>query len=187
MHQGRKCTGVNESPDAGPGDALKAASPSLGGSVNAFFSIISRWQGVKTYEGWPKLCNFQCIGGGTLHAFFCLVFGLQCVGKRVAWMQERLQCNVMLAFMGGMLDQGTCLKGRRPAPVYANVCLCAFLHCFYSFNILGEGNGGCSGVCIVLHGMLREVTQRTVPVKTPWNFFFCKHLCSFGRHGLVTR
>ena len=32
----------------------------------------------------------------------------------------------MLAFMGGMLGQGTCLKVRRPALVYANVRLYVF-------------------------------------------------------------
>ena len=84
MHRGQLCTGGKESPDAGPGDAPKGTLPSLGGGVNAFFSVVSRWQGVKTYEGWLKLRNFQCIGGGTLHAFFHLVSGLQCVGKRVA-------------------------------------------------------------------------------------------------------
>ena len=80
-------------------------------------------------------------------------------------MQERLQCIVMLAFMGGMVDQGTCLKARRLALAYANVRLCFFLHCFRWFNVLGEGDGGCTGVCIVPRGMLREVMQRTMPVK----------------------
>ena len=41
--------------------------------------------------------------GGGVHAFFCLVSGLQCVGKPVAWIQERWQCSAMLASMGEML------------------------------------------------------------------------------------
>ena len=41
--------------------------------------------------------------GRGVHAFFCLVSGLQCVGKCVAWIQERWQCNVMLALIGRML------------------------------------------------------------------------------------
>ena len=44
MHRGRKCTAPIELPQAGPGDALKAASPGLGRGVNAFFCIASCWQ-----------------------------------------------------------------------------------------------------------------------------------------------
>ena len=36
--------------------------------------------------------------------------------------------------------------------------VCFFLHCFHSFSIWGEGNGGCAGVCIVPCG-IGEVTQ----------------------------
>ena len=93
----------------------------------------------------------------------------------------------MLASMGKMLGQGTHLKARRPALVYANVRLCFFLHCFRSFSVLREGNGECTGVCIVPRNMLCEVTQQTVPVKIPWTFFFCRHLCWFRRYGAVTR
>ena len=53
--------------------------------------------------------------GGGVHAFFCLVSGLHCVGKCVAWIQYWWQCSVMLAFMGGMLGQGTRLKARQLA------------------------------------------------------------------------
>ena len=84
---------------------------------------------MKIRKGWLellKLRNFQCIGGGTLHAFFYLVSGLQCMGKRVAWMQERWKCSVMFAFMGGMLGQRAHLKARRPALAYANVRLYIF-------------------------------------------------------------
>ena len=35
--------------------------------------------------------------------FFVVVFGLQWVGKCVAWIQELWQGSVMLAFMGKML------------------------------------------------------------------------------------
>ena len=41
--------------------------------------------------------------GGGLHAFFCVVSCLQFVGKRVAWIQEWWQYNVMLALRGGIL------------------------------------------------------------------------------------
>ena len=58
-----------------------------------------------------------------MHAFFCLLSGLQCVGKCVAWIQERWQYNVMLASMGRILGQATHLKARRPALAYANFCL----------------------------------------------------------------
>ena len=34
--------------------------------------------------------------GGGVNAFFCLVSSLQCVGKRVAWIQELCQCSVMV-------------------------------------------------------------------------------------------
>ena len=74
-------------------------------------------------------------------------------------MQERLQCSVMPTFMGAMPGQGTRLKAHRPALAYANVHLCFFLHCFRLFSVLGEGNGGCTDVCIVPRGMLCEVTQ----------------------------
>ena len=56
-----------------------------------------------------------------MHAFFCLVSDLQYVGKCVAWIQERWQCNVMLAFMGGMLGQVMHLKARLPVLAHANV------------------------------------------------------------------
>ena len=36
MHWGRLCTGGNELPDAGLGDALKGTSLGLGRGVNAF-------------------------------------------------------------------------------------------------------------------------------------------------------
>ena len=110
----------------------------------------------KICEGWLKLHSFQCIGGGTLHACFCLVYGLQCVGKHVAWMQERWQCSVMLAFMGGMLGQGTCLKARRPALAYANVRLYGFSFIvFIRSAFWGKEMGGvlvfalCRVVCLV--------------------------------------
>ena len=85
MHWGRQCTAHIELPNAGPGNAPKGVSPSFIKGVNAFLSIVSRWKGVKICEGWLKLRSFQCIGGGTLHAFFFLVSGLHCVRKRAAW------------------------------------------------------------------------------------------------------
>ena len=97
--------------------------------------------------------------GRGVHAFFCVVSSLHCVGKCVAWIQERWQCNVMLAFMGGMLGQGMPLKARRPALAYANICLYVFSFVAFIRSAFLGRNGGCSGVCIVLHGMLAEVTQ----------------------------
>ena len=43
--------------------------------------------------------------------------------KRVAWIQDRWQCSVMLAFMGEMLGQAMRIKARRPTLTYANICL----------------------------------------------------------------
>ena len=162
--------------------------------MNVFFCVVSCWQCVKNRKGLIKLRCFHCIGGwqctapnelpnggpgATLksalpslgegvHAFFCVVSILQCVGKHVVWIQERWQCSVMLAFMGGMLGQGTHLKARHPALVYANFCLYAFFFIvFICSAFFGEGNGVCSGVCIVPRGMLGEGMQQTAPVKTP--------------------
>ena len=113
MHQGQKCPAPIELLHIGLGNEPKGASPSLGGGVNAFFRSLSCWQSVKIHEDLVKLPGFQCIGGGSVpppnelpdagpgdalkgalpglgggvHAFFCLVSGLQCVGKRVAWIQ----------------------------------------------------------------------------------------------------
>ena len=68
MHRGRKCTGSNELPDARPDDAPKGTSPGLGGGVNAFFCIVSCWQGVKIRKGWLKLRSFQRIRGSYVPA-----------------------------------------------------------------------------------------------------------------------
>ena len=90
------------------------------------------------------------------------------MGKRVAWMQERWQCSVMLAFMGGMLGQRTRLKVRRLALAYANVGLYVFSFIvFIRSAFWGKKMGGCTSVCIMPRGMLHEVMQQTAPVKTP--------------------
>ena len=68
---------------------------------------------------------------GVFIHFFCVVSGLQCVRKHVAWIQEQWQCSIMRAFMGGMLGQRTCFKARRPALVYANIRL-------YVFSFIGS-------------------------------------------------
>ena len=39
----------------GPGDVPKGTSPGLGRGVNAFFCIVSCWQGVKIHKGWLKM------------------------------------------------------------------------------------------------------------------------------------
>ena len=41
MHRGRQCAAPNQLPDAGPGGALKGASPGLGGGLNAIFCLVS--------------------------------------------------------------------------------------------------------------------------------------------------
>ena len=66
MHWGRHCTTPPELPDAGLGDMPKGRSSSLGRGVNAFFCIVSHWQGVKISKGGLKLHNFQCIRGGSI-------------------------------------------------------------------------------------------------------------------------
>ena len=40
MHRGRQCAAPNQLPDAGPGGALKGASPGLGGGLNAIFCLV---------------------------------------------------------------------------------------------------------------------------------------------------
>ena len=58
-----------------------------------------------------------------------------------------------------------------PGPsIHQRSLLCLFLHCFHYLSVFGEGNGGCSGVCIVPRGMLGEVTHQTVPNKAPLAF-----------------
>ena len=87
--------------------------------------------------------------GGGVHAFFCLVSGLQCMGKCVAWIQERWQCNVMLAFMGGMLGQGTHLQARLPALAYAKVCLNVFSFIVFICSLFfGKEMGGVVGFAL---------------------------------------
>ena len=76
MHWEQKCTGGNELPDAGPGNAPKGMWLGLGGGVNAFFWSVSCSKGVKIHEGWLKLHNFQCIGGGCVPvAMSCQMLG----------------------------------------------------------------------------------------------------------------
>ena len=41
----------NELPDAMPSDTPKGVSLGLGRGVNAFFCVVSRWQGVKMCKG----------------------------------------------------------------------------------------------------------------------------------------
>ena len=53
-------------PDAGPGGALKGASPGLGGGAESFFSVVLCWQNVKMCECLLATPSFQCIGGGSV-------------------------------------------------------------------------------------------------------------------------
>ena len=55
----------------------------------------------------------------------------------------------MLAFMGGMLGQGTCLKVRRPALTYTNVRLYVFSFIFFIRSaFLGKEMGGVVGFAL---------------------------------------
>ena len=72
MHRGQKCTGSIELLDAGPGDAQKSMSPGLGRGMNAFFCIVSYWQGVKIHEYLLKLHSSQCIGASCVLAAMSL-------------------------------------------------------------------------------------------------------------------
>ena len=101
-----------------------------------------------------------------MHFLCCFSFAVcgktPCMNTKV----EAMQCSA--TFMGETLGEGMLLLAHRLALAYANVRLYVVpLHCFRLYSILGEENGGCRGVCIVPHGMLGEVTQRTVLVKTP--------------------
>ena len=110
MHWGRQCATPDALPDAGPGGALKGASPGLGGGAESFFSVVLCWQNVKMCEcllanaqlsmhqgrqcaapnqlpdagpgGAPKGAS-PGLGGG-VNAIFCLVSGTSSVGKCVA-------------------------------------------------------------------------------------------------------
>ena len=66
MHRGRQCATPNALPDAGPGGALKGASPSLGRGAESFFSIVLCWQNVKICECLLATPSFQCIGGDSV-------------------------------------------------------------------------------------------------------------------------
>ena len=94
--------------------------------------------------------------GRGVHAFYCLVSGLQYVGKRVAWIQERWQCSVVVAFMGRMLGQATHLKVHCPALAYTNIRLFVFpFIAFIRSAFWGKEMGGvlvfalCRMVCVL--------------------------------------
>ena len=58
-------------------------------------------------------------------------------------------------------------KACRPALANANVSLvCLLLRFFRLLSIFVEGNGGCSGICIVTRVMLGGAIHRTAIVDT---------------------
>ena len=79
--------------------------------------------------------------------------------------------DVLLASMGGMPVRAKRQKAHRPALANANVYLLRLLLLFFLFlSIFVQGNGGCSGVCIVPRAMFGGATPRTVTVNTPLTF-----------------
>ena len=87
-----------------------------------------------------------------------------------------MQCNASLH--GQDTGLGDTSEGTSPGPsVCQRSLVCFSLHCFHLLSIFWEGNGGCSGVCIMPRGMLGEVTQQIASIKAPWTFFPCRHLC----------
>ena len=54
MHWGWRCTGPNELPKAGLGDAPKSVTPSHGGGVHGCFCVVSCLQCVGKYDAWIK-------------------------------------------------------------------------------------------------------------------------------------
>ena len=66
MHRGWQCAAPKGLPDAGPGGALKDASPGLGGGTDSLFSIVLCWQNFKIYECLLAMPSIQCIGGGSV-------------------------------------------------------------------------------------------------------------------------
>ena len=69
-------------PHARLGDALKGASPGLGGGGNPCFCIVSCWQNVKICEGLLEMPSFQSLAGR---------WARRCTKRRVAWPCRRRQ------------------------------------------------------------------------------------------------
>ena len=77
MHWGQQCNPPFELPHAELGDLPNGASPGIGRGVDAFFCVVSCWQGVKTHKGWLKLQGFQCIrASSVLPPMSCRTLGL---------------------------------------------------------------------------------------------------------------
>ena len=76
--------------NAGLGDVLKGASPSLGGGVDPFFCVVFCWQNVKICECLLGMPSFQCIGGGSVPPQ-CITgcWGGRRAERRVAWPWRR--------------------------------------------------------------------------------------------------
>ena len=66
MHWGQQGAAPNALPHAGPGGALKGASPGLGRGADPFFCIVLCWQSVKICECLLATPSFHCIGGGSV-------------------------------------------------------------------------------------------------------------------------
>ena len=120
-------------PHAGPGDAPKGASPSLGGGADSLFSVVLCWQNFKICECLLAMPSFQCIGGGSvpppmpcrtlgraarrkarrlaLAEAPILFFLSYCVGKTLKSVNVCLQCPVFNA-LGAAVCRPQCLAGR---------------------------------------------------------------------------
>ena len=60
---------------------------------HAFFCIVSCWQCVENYEGLVKLCNFHCIGGGSVPPpMSCQTLGraMHQKARHLAWTEARI-------------------------------------------------------------------------------------------------
>ena len=127
--------------DAGPSDTPKGASPGLG-----------------------ERQSFPCMSSPS---FFSFVKHF-CAREWVCSGVSKGASGVLLASMGGMPGWATHQKARRQALANANVPLCmSFLSFFHFLRIFVEGNGWCSGACIVPCVMLGGATHQTATLNTP--------------------
>ena len=76
-----------------------------------------------------------------------------------------MQCNACLH--GRDAGPGDAPSGASPGPSMRQRFAYVFSFSVFIRSAFWGKEMGCTGVCIVPRGMLRKVTQQTVPVKTP--------------------
>ena len=198
MHWGRQCAAPNALPDAGPGGALKGASPGLGAGAESFFCVVLCWQNVKMCGCLLATPSFQCIGGGSVPPpMLCRTLGRAarrkarrlalavapnlfsvsyCVGKTLKSVNVCLQRPVFNA-LGAAVCRPRCLAGRWAGQRAERRVAwpwwrpeCNFLSCF---GRIVRGKMRCRGKTGVAMQCTanRLETLRTAPLKTPVNFF----------------